>query len=416
MPIPLVASALEQGLSRIPHAYTILKTLPWIGGIYGLKRYFAGASNTSERNMHSKGGTSGIGAVVARELATRGAQLVLLTQQSLTDPFLVDFIMDLREDTKNELINAEHVDLASLHSIRLFATKWIDNAPPRRLDMVILCASTLTPAGGSATTTEDGVETNWGVNYMANFQLLSILSPAIRAQPADRDVRIIFGMCSSYMGGSLAHLAKANPGKNDRARQQNSKEVYFTPSGAYATSKFALFTFAQAFQKHLSVYKRPDKLPMTAKVMTVDPGFVRTPGMRRYLSFGSLWGLLIYLIMWPLWWLILKSPEQGAQSFLFAAMEGALREGDGGDMIKECKIVKILREEVNDEGLQQALWEESEKTVQALEKLGATKRATEKKTKEEADARAKAEKELADEKTKAPPEKQPGSRRSKKKA
>jgi NAD(P)-dependent dehydrogenase (short-subunit alcohol dehydrogenase family) len=324
--------------------------------------------------------------------------------------------MDMREETKNELINAEYVDLASLHSIRLFATKWIDNAPPRRLDMVVLCASTLTPAGGSATTTEDGVESNWGVNYMANFQLLSILSPAIRAQPPDRDVRIIFGMCSSYMGGSLAHLAQSGSSKGEKAKRQNAQDVYFTPSSAYATSKFALFTFAQAFQKHLSVYQRPDKVPMTAKVITVDPGFVRTPGMRRYLSFGSLWGLLIYLVMWPLWWLILKSPEQGAQSFLFAAMEEALREGDGGKLIKECRIVKILREEVNDEDLQKALWEESDQTVQALEKMGATKRAKEKKAKEETDAREKAEKELADTAAKAPPEKQPGSRRSKKKA
>jgi NAD(P)-dependent dehydrogenase (short-subunit alcohol dehydrogenase family) len=339
-----------------------------------------------------------------------------LTQQSLTDPFLVDFIMDLRDETKNELINAEHVDLSSLHSIRLFATKWIDNAPPRRLDMVILCASILTPAGGKASITEDGVESNWGVNYMANFQLLSILSPAIRAQPPDRDVRIIFGMCSSYMGGSLAHLSTAGSGKGEKARKQNSKEVYFTPSSAYATSKFALFAFAQAFQKHLSGYQRPDKMPMTAKVITVDPGFSRTPGMRRYLSFGSLWGLLIYLVMWPLWWLILKSPEQGAQSFLFAAMEGGLREGDGGVLIKECKVVKILRDEVNDEGLQKALWEESDKTVQALEKIGATKRAKEKKAKEETEAREKAEKELADAKARTPPEKQPGSRRSKKKA
>jgi Leu/Phe-tRNA-protein transferase len=54
MPIPLVAEAFQEGLSKIPYAYTILKTLPWFGGLYGLKSYFAGASNLSERNMHSK--------------------------------------------------------------------------------------------------------------------------------------------------------------------------------------------------------------------------------------------------------------------------------------------------------------------------------------------------------------------------
>jgi hypothetical protein len=54
MPIPLVAEAFQEGLSKLPYIYTILKTLPWIGGVYGLKSYFAGASNFSERNMHSK--------------------------------------------------------------------------------------------------------------------------------------------------------------------------------------------------------------------------------------------------------------------------------------------------------------------------------------------------------------------------
>lgn len=56
--------------------------------------------------------------------------MVLLTQHALNDPFLVDFIEDMRQETKNELITAEQVDLESLHSIRTFATKWIDNAPP----------------------------------------------------------------------------------------------------------------------------------------------------------------------------------------------------------------------------------------------------------------------------------------------
>ena len=82
---------------------------------------------------------------MARDLATRGAQLVLLTQHELSDPFIVDYIDDLRETTNNSLITAEQVDLSSLHSIRKFATKWVDNAPPRRLDMIILCANTFTP-------------------------------------------------------------------------------------------------------------------------------------------------------------------------------------------------------------------------------------------------------------------------------
>lgn len=135
-----------------------------------------------------------------QELATRGAQIILLTHHAPSDPFLVDYIEDLRTVTNNELIYAEQVDLSSLHSIRLFATKWVDNAPPRRLDMIILCANVMTPYFGTGQKTKDGLEAEWMINYLSTFHLLSILSPAIRAQPPDRDVRILFSTCSSYIG------------------------------------------------------------------------------------------------------------------------------------------------------------------------------------------------------------------------
>jgi hypothetical protein len=54
MPIPLVAEILDGGISKIPYALTVLKTLPWLALIYLLKTYFGGASNRSERVMHSK--------------------------------------------------------------------------------------------------------------------------------------------------------------------------------------------------------------------------------------------------------------------------------------------------------------------------------------------------------------------------
>ncbi|KAJ9648171.1 hypothetical protein H2201_002289 [Coniosporium apollinis] len=393
MPVYIAAQGLFEGLGTIPFIWTILKTLPWLFLVYVLKLYLGGAANSSERLMHSKvvmmtGGTSGIGAAIARGLAERGAQLVLLTQHPLTDPFLADYIMDLRTQTNNELITAEHVDLNSLRSIRLFATKWVDNAPPRRLDMIILCANTLTPRGGRASTTEDGLESNWGLNYMANFHLLSILSPALRAQPPDRDVRIIFGTCSSYMGGMLPDFSKNDKASTKSKPKASSRQssgptaLAFTPASAYATSKLALMTFASAFQKHLSSYSRPDKQPMNARVLVVDPGWTRTPGMRRYLTFGSLWGLAFYLVTWPMWWLLLKSPEEGAQSFLYAAMEARFGRGAGGWFIKECMEVRLARSEIEDENVQKSLWEATEKTIEALEKEGAATRAREKKAKD----------------------------------
>lgn len=258
----------------------------------------------------------------------------------------------------------------------------------------------MTPRFGRADLTQDNIESNWGINYLANFHLLGILSPAIRAQPPDRDVRIIFGTCSSYIGGDINAL------KDTRSPLPYRKE--------YGTSKLATMIFAQALQKHLDGFKRPDKQPTNARVVVVDPGLTRTPGMRRWLSMGSLWGLLLYVFMWPMWWLTLKSPDMGAQSFLYAAMEADLGRGAGGRYIKECQERIFLRNEVKDEAVAKKLWEFSDKQIEALEKEGAAKRAKAKGNEKKNDREHDADKSDRKVKPKSKDEKTPGSRRSRK--
>ncbi|CAG8897636.1 unnamed protein product [Penicillium salamii] len=396
MPIPIIATGLREGIDAIPYAWSILRVAPWLLAFAALKYYFEGARNTSERMMRSKvimvtGGTSGIGAEVVRELATRGAQVVLLTRQPPSDIFLSEYIDDLRTSTNNQLIYAEQVDLSSLHSIRTFATKWIDNIPPRRLDY--------------------GIDKEWQINYLSNFHLLSILSPALRAQPAHRDVRVIFTSCSSYIGADFSSLETMTRGKQVQTSKRTSTKpaLYARPKGVYGLSKLCLTIFAHSFQRHLNAYKRPDSLPPCTRVIVVDPGVTRTPGMRRWLTGGSLWGLALYLITWPIWWLIFKSPSQGAQSILYAAMEAQYGRGEGGWLVKECREMDYARTDVSNDEAGKKLWEFSGKMVEEAEKEGAVVRALEKKEveAEKAEQEKKEKKEQAGKKT-------DGSRRSRK--
>ncbi|RDW72506.1 putative oxidoreductase [Aspergillus mulundensis] len=405
MPIPLITTGILEGLSAIPYSYTVLKVTPWILLIGALKYYFGGARNASERLMHSKvvmvtGGTSGIGANVVYELATRGAQIILLTQHAPSDIFLIDYIEDLRKSTGNQLIYSEQVDLSSLHSIRTFATKWIDNVPPRRLDMLILCANTANPTPSKERVTIDGINEEWQVNYLANFHLLSILSPALRVQPPHRDARVIMATCSSYIGAPKLDFAQLHADTIPIHKQMEATKPLRTPAsrkatpnqqrqsqtqykGIYGLSKLSLMIFATSFQKHLNAFKRPDGQPPSTRVILVDPGLTRTPGTRRWLTGGSLWGLLVYLITWPIWWLVLKSPQQGAQSILYAAMEAKFGRGTGGWMVKECREVDFARKEVTDEAVGKQLWEASEKQIEEREREGAVLRALEKKENEQ---------------------------------
>ncbi|ESZ90666.1 hypothetical protein SBOR_8946 [Sclerotinia borealis F-4128] len=373
MPVDFFANVIWGKVTWLPSLWTVIKIVPIVFVLVVVKLFSAGVKNTSERKMHGKvvlvtGGTSGIGAAAVLDLATRGAQIVLLTRQSPSDMFLVDYIEDLRERTGNELIYAEQVDLSSLYSIRKFATKWINNSPPRRLDMIVLCAATLTPPGKPRVTTKEGIEETWMVNYLANFHLLSILSPAIRAQPPDRDVRIIFTTCSSYI---------KSPTVGDGSEVMKKKD--WNPSAAYARSKMASMIFGQAFQKHLESYKRPDESIMNARVIFVDPGYCRTPGFRRWFSRGTLWGLALYVMLWQTVWLLLKSSQGGAQGISYAAMEAALGRGPGGKLIKECSEIDFATSDIKDDKIAKKLWEGSEKLVERVEREEAVKRALEKK-------------------------------------
>lgn len=372
MPIPYFFYILENGAPAWlrNNIWLVLETVVAVAALVVLKIYTSGAICLSTRDMHGRvvmitGGTSGVGQQVTRELAARGAQLVLLTQVGPSDPFLSDFVEDVRTESGNQLVYAEQVDLASLHSIRKFATKWIDNSPPRRLDMIILCAATLTPPGKTRITTKEGLEETWMVNFLANFHLLGILSPAIRAQPFDRDVRIVLATCPSYI---------ASPPLREPLDGSS-----WTPGKAYARSKLALMVFGQAFQKHLDAYKRPDGLPANARVVFADPGLSRSPGMRRWLSRGTLWGLALYVICYVPVWLLLKSSWRGAQSFLYAAMDPELGRGVGGRFIKECIPVDFARQDIKDEEVAKKLWEESDKLIEEVEKEQAVRRAEEKK-------------------------------------
>ncbi|KAJ5098709.1 oxidoreductase C19A8.06 [Penicillium argentinense] len=417
MPIPIITHGIQEGISTIPYAWDFIRIAPWILALAALKFYFGGARNTSERLMASKvvmvtGGTSGIGARVVRDLAARQAQVILLTKQPPSDLFLVEYIEDLRRETKNPLIYAEQVDLSSLHSVREFATKWIDNVPPRRLDAVILCGGTAVPASARGQT-QDGISEEWQVNYLSNFHLLSILSPALRVQPAHRDVRVIFATCSSYISAkfdleTVKRDNDSNTGSSTSKDKAPAAKLSVKPKSIYAVSKFALMTFAHSFQRHLNAYARPDGLPPCTRVLIVDPGLSRTPGTRRWLTGGSLWGLLLYLLTWPFWWLVLKSPDQGAQSILYAAMEEKFARGEGGWFIKECREMDCARRDVFDEDVGKRLWEFSEKQIEEAEKEGAVKRALAKKEKE-AEEEKKKRKETSSAKAQTA-----GSRRSRK--
>ncbi|KAF3936082.1 hypothetical protein ABW20_dc0106146 [Dactylellina cionopaga] len=383
MPVEFMNKVATDGVSSVPYLTSILRVIPWAALIYALRWFFGGQVNKVDRVMHGKvvmvtGGTSGLGAAIVNDLASRGAQIILLVR-STHDSWLIDYISDLRARHKNTLIYAEECDLSSLHSIRLFCTKWLDNQPPRRLDSVVLAAGVMAPPFSARTLTKDGVEVHWGLDYLANYHFLTLMMPALKVQPPDRDVRVLVATCAAYMVGDLdlndpEFLARGYPARR--------------PWLVYGAAKLALMALLVELQRQLDAYKRPDGLPMNVRVFSVDPGIIRSPGSRRWISLGSVIGLLGYLITWPFWWLVLKSADQGAQSFYAGLYDPEFTRSPGNGFIRECRISPFRNQDIESEILGQQLFEASKAQVERVEKVAAAARAQEKKREEKNESTA----------------------------
>lgn len=382
MPIEYLGSVFLDQTATIPYWETLkVLALPVVAAT-ALKMYTNGSVNTWERKLHGKvyimtGGTSGIGASLAKEMAMKGAQLVLLTSQigdeadSSARTWITDYVEDLRESTNNLMIYTEYCNLEDLYSIRKFATKWLDSKPARRLDGIICCAGESLPSGKIRTNSIDGVELQTQINYLGHYHLLTLLEPALRVQPPDRDVRVLVSSCLSQSMGQVM--------VNDITWEERKYPVN-KPWIVYGTSKLMLNMFAKEFQRRIQSKERPDKQPCNVRVNIVNPGIVRSPSTRRFLSFGSVFGLLLYLLFYPIYWLLLKSCEMGCQSYLFALCSPDLHNMNGGNYIKECGLVQepSMRELVDAE-LQATLYDNTAKVIEKIEKQSAVQRNKQKK-------------------------------------
>ncbi|MFG2373443.1 oxidoreductase [Streptomyces sp. NPDC048504] len=130
------------------------------------------------------GANSGLGYVTARELARKGARVVLACRSEVRGSEAADRIVA-------EVPGAEaqfgRLDLGDLASVREFAATF----PYERLDLLVNNAGVMAMPYG---TTADGFETQFGVNHLGHFALTGLLMPALLDAPAARIVTL-----SSFM-------------------------------------------------------------------------------------------------------------------------------------------------------------------------------------------------------------------------
>ncbi|MGW0843248.1 oxidoreductase [Streptomyces sp. NPDC002787] len=140
----------------------------------------------SGRTAVVTGGNSGIGYVAARELARRGAHVVLACRSAQRGAAALERMSSEVPDGRAELMR---LDLGDLGSVREFAEAY--GGAHDRLDLLVNNAGVMAVAQGR---TADGFETQFGTNHLGHFALTGVLLPRLLAAPGARVVTVSSGM------------------------------------------------------------------------------------------------------------------------------------------------------------------------------------------------------------------------------
>ena len=149
------------------------------------------------------------------------------------------------------------------------------------------------------------------MNHLGHFLLTNLLLDKITSNEEARIVNV----------SSLAHVgAKIN------FDDINSNENY-APWVAYGQSKLANIYFTKELAK---------RLPSNVKTVSLHPGVVRTE-LGRYMLDGSPGQKLLMNLGTPIFSLVTKDPESGAQTSLHCCLE-PFETLESGKYYADCKV------------------------------------------------------------------------------
>jgi len=166
------------------------------------------------------GASDGIGLGLAGRLAAAGAEVVLPVRNPTKGAAALE---RLRTATPGATVSTRELDLSSLASIASFGARL--QAEGRPIDLLINNAGVMTPP--TRQTTQDGLEVQFGTNYLGHFALVAHLLPLLRAGKARVTSQASFGASRGAFNWDDVQWEKT-----------------YSPMRAYNQSKLALMIFA----------------------------------------------------------------------------------------------------------------------------------------------------------------------------
>jgi len=278
-------------------------------------------------------GYKGLAYYSARALAKANAEIILLARNL---DKANEFVVKLKEETNNQNISVQYMDLCKLDTIRAFAKSYIESEKP----IHVLMNNAGVMALEKREVTEDGNEVQFQTNYLGHFLLTHLLLPVLKKSAPARIV------CLS----SIAHIMpQASIYMNDL-----NLEKSYTPWKAYCQSKLACLFFAYEMSLRLT--------GTNITINAVHPGVVDTALWNHYESYfpfgNSIYGLFKKISM--------VTPEEGAQTQIYVATSKEC-ETETGHYYSNCKQTRSLNPLSRKTELHKQLYEKSLEMV-GLEK------------------------------------------------
>ncbi|MBN3298826.1 RDH12 dehydrogenase, partial [Amia calva] len=285
------------------------------------RKYAAGGVCKSNARLDGRtvvitGANTGIGKETARDLASRGARVVIACRDVARGEATA---AEIRSETGNQQVVVKDLDLANTRSIKSFVEGFLKDE--KQLHILINNAGVMMCPYSK---TADGFEMQFGVNHLGHFLLTHLLMERLKQSAPSRIIIV----------SSLAH----NMGriKFDDLQSERSYD-----SGlAYCQSKLANVMFTRELAKRLQ--------GSGVTVNSVHPGSVRSELVRHSTMMALVFRLFSFFI---------KTPREGAQTSVYCAVAEEL-ESVTGKHFSDCSPAFVAPQGRNEE-VAKRLWDVS---------------------------------------------------------
>lgn len=273
------------------------------------------------------GGNAGIGFETAKDLAERGAKVILACRNEELGLAAARRIVEL---TGNSNVHCRLLNLASLKSVREFAKQILESES--RLDILINNAGAVYL---NKQKTEDGLLIEMQTNHFGPFLLTNLLLPLLKSSAPSRIINV------SSAAHNFGHLDFSD------LNMEKVPEKKKTDFQVYGNTKQCNILMT------VELSRRLEGTGVTAN--SLHPGLVSTDIMKNCNSFFT---RMFFKFMMK----IGKSVWEGAQTSIYLAVSPELKDVSG-QYFSDCKLkeASVLS---TDPILARNLWEKSELLVQ----------------------------------------------------